>query len=83
VSSSQRAAELRALAGELAGRPAGDVQDHHLLVADLGLDSLAIAELLVLLAESVPYAVLEKTLRDTDWEAVTIRSLSALLTVPT
>ena len=60
---------------DLADRPVEEIDETSRLVEDLGLDSVALAELVVILIERYDMYSLSKTLEERSWEQVTVRSL--------
>jgi acyl carrier protein len=60
---------------KIADCPPDQVQEGSRLIEDVGLDSLSLAELVVILIEKYDMFSLSQTLEERSWEKVTVRSL--------
>jgi acyl carrier protein len=67
--------EFAAEAARLAERPADIIDETTRLVEDLEMDSLSLAELVVILIEKYDMYSLSKTLEERSWDNVTVRAM--------
>jgi len=74
--------ELVAIVSNFVEIPAGEIHDDTLLIDGLGLDSLALTELLITLIEEHQVESLEQELFSRSWEGVTLGQLYDLYCGP-
>jgi acyl carrier protein len=67
--------EFAAEIAQITGIPPADVTEASRLIDDLGLDSLALTELLVVLIDEYDMHSLSRGLEDREWQNVTVRDL--------